>query len=73
MKDAKKLAKSHMKKAKKKKKKLFFLHFRGEGAFSILSEYEYLWPADSMKPHLIKLTKSVPITFIYGETSPFHN
>lgn len=26
-----------------------------------------------MKPHLVKLTTSVPMTFIYGETSPFHN
>ncbi len=26
-----------------------------------------------MKCHLINLTPSVPITFIYGEESPYHN
>ena len=46
---------------------------RGENAFSVLSNYEYLWPTDPMQPHLSSLTKSVPITFIYGEKSPFHN
>lgn len=46
---------------------------RGEGAFSVLSDYEYIWPADAMKPHLTTLTPSVPITFIYGEKSPFNN
>jgi len=45
----------------------------GENAFSVLSNFDYLWPADPMQPHLSSLTKSVPITFIYGEKSPFYN
>ena len=48
-------------------------NFRGEGAFSVLSGYEYIWPVDALKYHLIKLTSSVPITFIYGANSAFNN
>ncbi len=50
-----------------------FVFPSGEAAFSVLSDYEYIWPADAMKPHLSKLTPSVPITFIYGEKSAFNN
>ena len=51
----------------------YYSFFSGEAAFSVISDFQYIWPAEAMKPHLIKLTPSVHITFIYGEKSPYHN
>lgn len=34
---------------------------------------EYLWPHTAMKPGLVELDSSVPITFLYGKDSPYNN
>ena len=33
----------------------------------------YFWPHTAMKPGLVELDQSVPITFLYGQESNYNN